>query len=206
MSGITTSASTLNSNVYTTSRCDKKDTKLSTSTPLKFSGPFSGVKNTPTQQSSNPSTSSSSLQSNSKEKTKKYSSLNEAMRKDKGVKTERKGHITTTTIPGGFAIAHSKNSKSSVLFSKEKSIPSQYLSSKLTVKSTTEPYTVSFSGPSGSKEKARGYTSLKEAAKKEEGVKIEKKGGKTKVTISGASGFHLGTTTTHKFTPNEKTR
>ncbi|MEN3262390.1 hypothetical protein AAH678_27480 [Sodalis endosymbiont of Spalangia cameroni] len=52
-----------------------------------------------------------------------------------------------------------------------------------------------------SKEKTRGYASLTEAAKKEEGVNSENKGGKTKVTISGTSGFHLGTTITHTFTP-----
>ncbi|MGL9725068.1 hypothetical protein [Sodalis sp. (in: enterobacteria)] len=96
MSRITTSISTLTSNVFTTSKCDKKNTKSSTSTFLKMSSFLSCVKNTPSQQSSNPSASSSS----SKEKTRSYVSLEEAAKKEKGIKIEKKGQKTNVIISG----------------------------------------------------------------------------------------------------------
>lgn len=212
MSGVTTSTATPTSNVFTTSKCDKKNTKSSTSTFSRVSGFFSSAKNTSTQQSSKPSTSKPSSSSfgepfSSKEKYKTYKDLegNTNVKIDRGLLSGVK------KVPGGFAI----ESKGSYLtFKGSRNITIGNSTVVRNVKQSSgfsigeekksgqqSPYSSasSYSVPSSSKEKARSYSNFEEAAKKEKGVKIEKKGRSTNVTISGVSGLHIGKTETHTF-------
>lgn len=66
------------------------------------------------------------------------------------------------------------------------------------VKNVSVQYT-SKNIPSSSKEKAREYTNFKEAAKKEKGIKIEKKDNVTNITISGVSGIKIGHKTEYNY-------
>ncbi|WP_063656748.1 hypothetical protein [Candidatus Arsenophonus triatominarum] len=203
MSKITTSTSTITSNILTTNQCDKKNTKSSNSTFSKFSVFFSGTKNTPSQQSSTssttkPSVSSFSGPSSSREKYKIYKNLEG----NSNVKIDRTLLSGIKKIQGGFAI-ESKGSYSTFKESSNITIGSSTL--KKDFKQSFHPSASSFSSrPSASKEKSRMYSSFEEAAKKEKGIKIEKKGGATNVTISGVSGLHIGKTTIQTFTPQKR--